>query len=86
MTGTLRTVGVNDDRSRGFSLLSLKAKIVGGFGLLLMFIAATTVMGILLLQGVDAQFHAYRAAQARTAQTVNLDLLMTKVRVRVNQW
>ncbi len=65
---------------------SLRVRIFLGFGVILLMLAASTGIGVVLLSGIDADFATFRSALDRKSAAVDIDLVMQKVRVRVNQW
>lgn len=66
--------------------LSLKGKIIAGFGVLLALLVAATVADLMLVSKVRSGFDEFEVALSRKATAVDTDLLMQKIRVRVNQW
>ena len=65
---------------------SVKARISVGFGLILLLLVAATIVNATLVSGISSDFDQFKAALGRKSQAVDIDLVMTKVRVRVNQW
>jgi methyl-accepting chemotaxis protein len=66
--------------------LSIKARIFAGFSLLLLMLAISTGVSSVLIGRIDTQSDLYSGAQGHAALAKDIDLTMTKVRVRVNQW
>ena len=66
--------------------LTIKARILSGFSLLLLMLAVSTGVSSVLIGRINTQSDVYGAAQAHAALAKDIDLTMTKVRVRVNQW
>jgi methyl-accepting chemotaxis protein len=66
--------------------LTIKARIFSGFSLLLLMLAISTGVSSVLIGRINTQSDVYGAAQAHAALAKDIDLTMTKVRVRVNQW
>ena len=67
-------------------LTSLKARIVLGFGILMILLIAATAVNRTLVSGISTDFDGFHSALDRKSQAVDIDLVMQKVRVRVNQW
>jgi len=66
--------------------LSLKGRIVFGFGVLLALLVGATIVDLMLLSKVRSGFDEFQSALNRKSTAVDIDLVMQKVRVRVNQW
>jgi methyl-accepting chemotaxis protein len=65
---------------------SIKGRIVLGFGTMMMVLIAATVVNVALVSGISTDFDRFRSALNRKSQAVDIDLVMQKVRVPVNQW
>ena len=67
-------------------MTSVKSRIGLGFGAIMVLLIAAAVVNVTLVSGISSDFEQFRAANGRKSQAVDIDLVMTKVRVRVNQW
>jgi methyl-accepting chemotaxis protein len=67
-------------------LSSIKGRIFLGFGLVMGLLVAATAVNEALVLGIKDDFNQFQSAMQRKSQAVDLDLVMQKVRVRVNQW
>src|SRR4051794_39655323 len=67
-------------------LSSVKSRIVFGFGIVMALLIAATVANLTMVSGISSGFDQFQAALNRKTQAIDIDLVMTKVRVRVNQW
>jgi len=65
---------------------SVKGRIVVGFGIVMLLLVVATIVNVTLVSGISTDFDRFRSALSRKSQAVETDLVMTKVRVRVNQW
>jgi hypothetical protein len=65
---------------------SVKSRILFGFGIVMALLVAATIANLTLISGVSFGFDQFQAALNRKTQAIDIDLVMTKVRVRVNQW
>ena len=65
---------------------SIKGRILVGFGVILSMLLVSTCINIFLLSGIRSDVGTFRSALDRKSEAVDMDLLMQKVRVRVNQW
>ena len=65
---------------------SLQGRIIVGFGILMALLVAATIADLTLLSNVKSGFDEFQVALNRKSTAVDIDLVMTKVRVRVNQW
>jgi methyl-accepting chemotaxis protein len=65
---------------------SVKGRIVFGFGIVILLLIVATIINVTLVSGISTDFDRFRSALGRKSQAVETDLVMTKVRVRVNQW
>ncbi len=66
--------------------VSVKARILLGFGLVLFMLIASAVVSSILISGIDTHFGEFRQALDRKSQADTIDLVMQQTRVRVNQW
>jgi methyl-accepting chemotaxis protein len=67
-------------------LSSIKGRIVIGFGVVMALLIAATVANVALVLGIGSDFKQFESAQNRRSQAIDIDLVMQKVQVRVNQW
>jgi methyl-accepting chemotaxis protein len=67
-------------------LSSVKARIIFGFGLVMALLIAATIANLTLVSGIGSDFNQFQSALNRKSQAIDIDLVMQKVRVRVNQW
>ena len=67
-------------------LSSIKGRIVVGFGVVLVLLIAAMAANVVLVLGIGGDFNQFQSALSRKSQAVDIDLVMQKVRVRVNQW
>jgi hypothetical protein len=65
---------------------SVRNQILAGFGVIMLMLAASTAMNVQLLSAVRTDFDMFRSRLDQRSQAVDMDLVMQKVRVRVNQW
>lgn len=65
---------------------SVKGRIVVGFGVVIALLIAATIADLILVSGISSDFDQFQSAFNRKSRAVDIDLVMTKVRVRVNQW
>jgi methyl-accepting chemotaxis protein len=65
---------------------SVKGRIVVGFGVVIALLIAATIADLTLVSGISSDFDQFQSALNRKSRAVDIDLVMTKVRVRVNQW
>lgn len=66
--------------------MSIKGRILLGFGTILLMLALSAAINIVLLTGISSNVTEFRQALERKSQAVDMDLVVQKVRVRVNQW
>jgi methyl-accepting chemotaxis protein len=67
-------------------LSSIKGRILVGFGVVIVLLIAAMVANVVLVLGIGADFNQFQSALNRKSQAAEIDLVMHKVRVRVNQW
>ena len=67
-------------------LASVKGRILLGFGVVMALLIAATVVDLTLVSGISSEFDQFQAALDRKSRAIDTDLVMQKVRVRVNQW
>src|ERR1700744_5705261 len=67
-------------------LSSVKGRIVLGFGVVMALLIAATIVNVTLVSSISSDFDQFQAALSRKSRAVDIDLVMQKVRVRVNQW
>src|ERR1700747_285614 len=67
-------------------LSSIKGRIMIGFGVVMALLIAATVANVALVLGIGSDFKQFESAQNRRSQAIDIDLVMQKVQVRVNQW
>jgi methyl-accepting chemotaxis protein len=67
-------------------MLSIKARIFLGFGLILLTPMVSATISSVLIYRIDTNFGNFRSALDRTSEVTNFDLVTQQVRVRVNQW
>jgi methyl-accepting chemotaxis protein len=67
-------------------LTSVKARIIFGFGVIMALLVAATIANVTLVLGIGSDFNQFQSALNRKSQAIDIDLVMQKVRVRVNQW
>jgi methyl-accepting chemotaxis protein len=65
---------------------SVKGRIIIGFGVVIALLIAATIADLTLVSGISSDFDQFQSAFNRKSRAVDIDLVMTKVRVRVNQW
>ncbi len=65
---------------------STKVRVLGGFGIVLLMLVISAAVSDGLVRQIDNQFLAYRASITQSDAAGQTELVMTKVRVRVNQW
>src|SRR5215471_4788857 len=65
---------------------SVKGRIIVGFGVVIALLIAATIADLTLVSGISSDFDQFQSALNRKSRAVDIDLVMTKVRVRVNQW
>ncbi len=66
--------------------VSVKARILLGFGLVLLMLIASAVVSSSLISGIDTHFGEFKLALDGKSQADTIDLVMQQTRVRVNQW
>jgi methyl-accepting chemotaxis protein len=66
--------------------MSIRGRILLGFGTILLMLALSAAINIVLLTGISSNVMDFRQALERKSQAVEMDLVVQKVRVRVNQW
>src|ERR1700760_2291947 len=67
-------------------LSSVKGRIIIGFGVVMALLVAATIADLALVSNISGDFDQFQAALSRKSRAIDIDLVMTKVRVRVNQW
>src|ERR1700743_3280683 len=67
-------------------LSSVKGRIIIGFGVVMALLIAATIVNVTLVSSISSDFNQFQAALGRKSRAVDIDLVMQKVRVRVNQW
>ena len=67
-------------------LSSVKSRIIIGFGIVMALLVAATIADLTLVSNISSDFNQFQAALNRKSRAVDIDLVMQKVRVRVNQW
>jgi methyl-accepting chemotaxis protein len=67
-------------------LSSVKGRIILGFGVVMALLIAATIANLTLVSGISTDFDRFQSALDRKSRAVDIDLVMQKVRVRVNQW
>jgi methyl-accepting chemotaxis protein len=67
-------------------LSSVKGRIVVGFGVVLVLLITAMAANVVLVLGIGGDFNQFQSALSRKSHAVDIDLVMQKVRVRVNQW
>jgi methyl-accepting chemotaxis protein len=67
-------------------LSSVKGRIILGFGVVMALLIAATIVNLTLVSGISSDFDQFQNALNRKSRAVDIDLVMQKVRVRVNQW
>ena len=67
-------------------LSSIKGRIFVGFGVVLALLVAATIVDEALILRIKDDFGQFQSAMSQKSQYVDVDLVMQKVRVRVNQW
>jgi methyl-accepting chemotaxis protein len=67
-------------------LSSVKGRIILGFGVVMALLVAATIANLTLVSGISTDFDRFQGALDRKSRAVDIDLVMQKVRVRVNQW
>jgi len=67
-------------------LSSVKGRIIIGFGVIMALLIAATIADLTLVSNISSDFNQFEAALGRKSRAVDIDLVMQKVRVRVNQW
>jgi methyl-accepting chemotaxis protein len=65
---------------------SIKGRIITGFGVVMALLIAATIVNLTLVAGISSDFDRFQSALSRKSRAVDIDLVMQKVRVRVNQW
>ena len=66
--------------------ISIKARILLGFGIILLMLIVSAAVSSRLIGGIDTHFDEFRLALDRRTQAETIDLVMQQTRVRVNQW
>jgi methyl-accepting chemotaxis protein len=67
-------------------LSSVKGRIILGFGVVMALLIAATIVNVTLVSSISSDFDQFQGALSRKSGAVDIDLVMQKVRVRVNQW
>jgi methyl-accepting chemotaxis protein len=68
------------------SNISVRGRVFAGFGLVLLMLAALAGFSVVLVRGIDSDFRSVQSIANRKSLATDMDLVMQKVRVRVNQW
>src|SRR5271155_4829944 len=66
--------------------VSVKARVLLGFGVVLLMLVALACFSAVLIRGIDSNFHLSQSRVNQKSLATDMDLVMQKVRVRVNQW
>ncbi len=66
--------------------ISVKFRVFGGFGLVLLMLVALAGFSAMLIRGIDQDFRQSQSIANQKSLATDMDLVMQKVRVRVNQW
>jgi methyl-accepting chemotaxis protein len=66
--------------------VSVKFRVFGGFGLVLLMLMALAGFSAVLIRGIDQDFRLSQSTANQKSLAGDMDLVMQKVRVRVNQW
>jgi methyl-accepting chemotaxis protein len=84
MSNVQQTRGAIGARSIGD--ISVRLRVFLGFGLVLLMLAALAGFSVVLIRGIEADFLTSQAIVNEKSLATDMDLVMQKVRVRVNQW
>jgi len=66
--------------------VSVKLRVFFGFGLVLLMLVALAGFSAVLIRGIESDFRLSQSIANQKSLTTDMDLVMQKVRVRVNQW
>ena len=66
--------------------ISVKSRVFFGFGLVLLMLVALAGFSAVLIRGIDSNFRLSQSSVNQKSLATDMDLVMQKVRVRVNQW
>jgi methyl-accepting chemotaxis protein len=66
--------------------ISVKLRVYSGFGLVLLMLVALAAFSAVLIRGIDSGFRLSQSMVTQKSLATDMDLVMQKVRVRVNQW
>lgn len=66
--------------------MSVKTRVYAGFGLVLLMLIALAGFSAVLMRGLDSKFRQSQSIATQKSLATDMDLVMQKVRVRVNQW
>jgi methyl-accepting chemotaxis protein len=66
--------------------ISIKSRVFFGFGLVLLMLVALAGFSAVLIRGIDSNFRLSQSSVNQKSLATDMDLVMQKVRVRVNQW
>src|ERR1700722_17521200 len=66
--------------------ISVKSRVFFGFGLVLLMLMALAGFSAVLIRGIDQDFRLSQSTANQKSLATDMDLVMQKVRVRVNQW
>jgi methyl-accepting chemotaxis protein len=67
-------------------LSSVKGRIILGFGVVMALLIAATIVNVMLVSSIGSDFDEFQATLSRKSRAADIELVMQKVRVRVNQW
>jgi methyl-accepting chemotaxis protein len=76
----------NPTDSGFFSNISVKSRVFCGFGLVLLMLVGLAGFSAVLIRGIDSNFRLSQSSVNQKSLATDMDLVMQKVRVRVNQW
>ncbi|GIL40891.1 methyl-accepting chemotaxis protein [Roseiterribacter gracilis] len=66
--------------------LTLKGRIFGGFGIVLLLLAITGAFSVMMVNRIQDGVDGFKTAQGQVSDLKSIDLVSQKVRVTVNQW
>ena len=66
--------------------ISVRLRVFLGFGLVLLMLAALAGFSVVLIRGIEGDFRVSQSIVNEKSMATDMDLVMQKVRVRVNQW
>jgi methyl-accepting chemotaxis protein len=69
-----------------FDNISVRLRVLSGFGLVMLMLIALAGFSAVLIRGIDADFRLSQSVANQKSLATDMDLVMQKVRVRVNQW